>query len=202
VQQRCNVRGSVRGDIQTAHLCRHQLAPQRCCVSDCRLLRLIALGLGLDAAFFDASFSAATSNVRVIHYLPGEHSAADGIFGVGGSRFCNSQGSCPLVSTRYPMHTLSLTACLANDQNLTDLVNYEDACEVGRLVHQQSPNVAAVCRTGPHTDWGMLTVLATDATPGLQIRHGGAWIDVAPRPGAFVVNIGDLLHRWSGGRFK
>jgi isopenicillin N synthase-like dioxygenase len=55
---------------------------------------------------------------------------------------------------------------------------------------------------GPHTDWGMLTVLATDATPGLQIRHAGAWIDVAPRPGAFVVNIGDLLHRWSGGRFK
>ena len=48
----------------------------------------------------------------------------------------------------------------------------------------------------------MLTVLATDATPGLQIRHAGAWIDVAPRPGAFVVNIGDLLHRWSGGRFK
>lgn len=48
----------------------------------------------------------------------------------------------------------------------------------------------------------MLTVLATDATPGLQIRHAGAWIDVAPRPGAFVVNTGDLLHRWSGGRFR
>ena len=49
-----------------------------------RLLRLIALGLGLDPAFFDSSFDAATSNVRVIHYLPGEHSARDGIFGVGG----------------------------------------------------------------------------------------------------------------------
>lgn len=85
VLQHGNVRGIVRGDIRTAHLCQHQVAPQWCWVSDCRLLRLIALGLGLDAAFFDASFSAATSNVRVIHYLPGEHSAADGIFGVGGS---------------------------------------------------------------------------------------------------------------------
>jgi isopenicillin N synthase-like dioxygenase len=55
--------------------------------------------------------------------------------------------------------------------------------------------------SGPHTDWGMLTVLATDATPGLQIRRCGAWHDVAPLPGAFVVNVGDLLHRWSGGRF-
>ena len=70
--------------MQKAHPCQHQVAPHRCLVTRRRLLRLIALGLGLDAAFFDASFSAATSNVRVIHYLPGEHSARDGIFGVGG----------------------------------------------------------------------------------------------------------------------
>ena len=63
-------------------MCKHHLTPQQFRIF--RLLRLIALGLGLDAAFFDASFSAATSNVRVIHYLPGEHSARDGIFGVGG----------------------------------------------------------------------------------------------------------------------
>lgn len=48
-----------------------------------RLLRLIALGLQLEPTFFDSSFDAATSNVRVIHYLPGEHCAKDGIFGVG-----------------------------------------------------------------------------------------------------------------------
>jgi isopenicillin N synthase-like dioxygenase len=70
-----------------AHLYQHHLKPQRECIES-RLLRLIALGLGLDAAFFDASFSAAMSNVRVIHYLPGEHSAADGIFGVGASSHC------------------------------------------------------------------------------------------------------------------
>ena len=52
--------------------------------SDCgRLLRLIALGLQLPSSFFDASFDAATSNVRAIHYLAGKHSAQDGVFGVG-----------------------------------------------------------------------------------------------------------------------
>lgn len=48
-----------------------------------RLLRLIALGFQLPSSFFDASFDAATSNVRAIHYLAGEHSAQDGVFGVG-----------------------------------------------------------------------------------------------------------------------
>ncbi len=47
----------------------------------------------------------------------------------------------------------------------------------------------------------MLTVLATDTVPGLQIFHAGAWRDVPPRPGCFVVNVGDLLHRWTGGAF-
>ena len=55
---------------------------------------------------------------------------------------------------------------------------------------------------GERADWGFLTVLATDATPGLQIRHCGAWHDVPPRPGAFVVNVGDMLHHYTGGRFK
>lgn len=36
----------------------------------------------------------------------------------------------------------------------------------------------------------MLTVLATDSVPGLQIYHAGTWRDVPPRPGCFVVNVG------------
>ena len=39
----------------------------------------------------------------------------------------------------------------------------------------------------------MLTVLATDTVPGLQIFHAGAWRDVPPRPGCFVVNVGGAL---------
>jgi isopenicillin N synthase-like dioxygenase len=51
---------------------------------------------------------------------------------------------------------------------------------------------------GTHTDYGNVTLLATDGVGGLQVkRRGGGWIDVPPLPGAFVCNIGDCLMRWS-----
>ena len=51
----------------------------------CRLLRLIAIGLQLPGDFFDPYFDAAISNIRTIRYLPGQHRARDGVFGVGAS---------------------------------------------------------------------------------------------------------------------
>jgi len=51
---------------------------------------------------------------------------------------------------------------------------------------------------GTHTDYGNVTLLATDGVAGLQVRRrDGGWIDVPPLPGAFVCNIGDCLMRWS-----
>lgn len=51
---------------------------------------------------------------------------------------------------------------------------------------------------GAHTDYGALTFLLTDGTPGLQVcPRIGDWIDVPHQPGAFIVNIGDCLMRWS-----
>lgn len=55
----------------------------------------------------------------------------------------------------------------------------------------------------PHSDFGTLTLLAQDDVGGLQVRNTtGAWIDAPPIEGTFVVNIGDLLARWSNGRFE
>jgi len=60
----------------------------------------------------------------------------------------------------------------------------------------------------PHTDSNFMTFLAQTDVPGLQIRlpaagsAGGEWIDVPYIPGSFAVNSGDMLHRWSNGRFK
>jgi len=55
----------------------------------------------------------------------------------------------------------------------------------------------------PHTDFGVLTVLCQDEAGGLEIqRHDGGWIAMPPIPGTFVVNIGDLLHRWSNRRYR
>lgn len=51
---------------------------------------------------------------------------------------------------------------------------------------------------GTHTDYGNVTLLATDGVGGLQVRRrDGGWIDVPALPGAFVCNIGDCLMRWS-----
>jgi len=61
---------------------------------------------------------------------------------------------------------------------------------------------AGVFGAGAHTDYGLLTFLATDEVPGLQIHAGGAWRDVAPRPGCLIVNLGDMLERWTNGRYR
>ncbi len=56
---------------------------------------------------------------------------------------------------------------------------------------------------GPHTDFGVLTVLCQDSVGGLQVQdYNGDWIAAHPIPGTLVINVGDLLARWSNGRFR
>jgi isopenicillin N synthase-like dioxygenase len=51
---------------------------------------------------------------------------------------------------------------------------------------------------GTHTDYGNITLLATDGVAGLEVqRRDGTWIDAPTVPNAFIVNIGDLLMRWT-----
>lgn len=56
---------------------------------------------------------------------------------------------------------------------------------------------------GPHTDFGVLTVLCQDEIGGLQVQHvNGDWLQAAPIPGTLVVNVADLLARWTAGAYK
>jgi len=58
-------------------------------------------------------------------------------------------------------------------------------------------------RSGAHTDFGSITLLHTDGVPGLEVRaDDGSWHPVPAFPGGFVVNIGDLLGRWTNDRWR
>lgn len=74
-------------------------------------------------------------------------------------------------------------------------VNYPD---------QPEPPEEGQLRYGAHHDYGGLTILRQDEAPGgLQIRAAdGAWHDVPPHPDSFVINVGDLMARWTNGRWR
>jgi isopenicillin N synthase-like dioxygenase len=57
---------------------------------------------------------------------------------------------------------------------------------------------------GEHTDYGCVTLLLTDSVKGaLQVKStSGSWINADPIPGAFVVNIGDMMERWTNGLWR
>lgn len=68
---------------------------------------------------------------------------------------------------------------------------------------QPTPPLPGQLRAGAHTDYGSLTILApTDSPGGLQVRTlGSEWVDVPYVPGAFVINIGDMMQRWTNDRW-
>ena len=57
-------------------------------------------------------------------------------------------------------------------------------------------------RAGAHTDYGTLSILTYDDAPGgLQIKLGNHWVAIPQVPGGFVVNLGDMMARWTNDRW-
>ena len=81
-----------------------------------------------------------------------------------------------------------------------------EAVALLRLLHypqQRANGLPSEKGCGAHTDWGAITLLLQDDAGGLQIRdpdHG--WLHAPPLPGTFVVNIGDLIARWTNDRYQ
>jgi isopenicillin N synthase-like dioxygenase len=77
-------------------------------------------------------------------------------------------------------------------------------CQLSLLYYTPIPEGSdiEVSNTVSHTDEGPLTILAQDAIGGLEVkRRDGTWISAPPIPGAYTINIGDMMMWWSNGRF-
>jgi isopenicillin N synthase-like dioxygenase len=74
------------------------------------------------------------------------------------------------------------------------MINYPD---------QQIEPEPGQLRAGEHSDYGSLTILRVEDAPGgLQVRNrAGEWVDVPAVPGAFVINIGDMMQHWTNDRW-
>jgi isopenicillin N synthase-like dioxygenase len=83
----------------------------------------------------------------------------------------------------------------------------EGAVATMRLLHypSQPPDSPAKLTRGigAHTDFGCVTILLQDKVAGLQVYDYATeeWLDVTPTPGAFVVNLGNLMMRWSNDKY-
>ncbi|GAA3140214.1 isopenicillin N synthase family oxygenase [Nonomuraea salmonea] len=64
------------------------------------------------------------------------------------------------------------------------------------------PDDADTWGVGEHTDYGLLTLLLQDANGGLQVHTRSGWVEAPPLEGTFVCNIGDMLDKLTGGRYR
>jgi isopenicillin N synthase-like dioxygenase len=127
---------------------------------------------------------------------------------------------CPLFCSTFEayfeeLHRLSvrlfqlMAVSLGLDQDHFDEFSSDaDGIITARVMHyppvDTSSSVIRPPGAGAHTDFGAMTVLLQDDVGGLQVLHRDTkeWIDVTFVKDALVVNIGDLMERWTNGRYK
>lgn len=104
---------------------------------------------------------------------------------------------------------LRLMQCIALSLDLPE--DYFDdgydkpSCSIRLLHYAPRPGNALPNQigAGAHTDWGAITLLYQDDVGGLEIKSAsGEWIKATPVPGTFVINLGDMIRRWTNDTYR
>jgi len=106
----------------------------------------------------------------------------------------------------YALHSLShrllhaMAMALGEPKNVFSKHVNGNAIKL-RLLHYPQNHYGKTI-AGEHTDYGCFTLLHQDDIGGLQVKNTqGNWIDATPIEGTFVVNIGDLMQRWTNNKY-
>ena len=113
----------------------------------------------------------------------------------------------------YQAHMISLgrhlMRCIALSLDLAE--DYFDEgfsapdCAVRLLHYAPKPATAPPDQigAGAHTDWGAITMLWQDEVGGLEVQDAsGNWISATPVPGTFVINLADMIRRWTNDEYR
>lgn len=95
-----------------------------------------------------------------------------------------------------------LALALGHDAGWFDRHLTADPLILFRIFHYPPDPAPDEWGVGEHTDYGLLTLLLQDDRGGLEVRGPDGWIDAPPVPGSFVCNLGDMLERMTGGRYR
>jgi isopenicillin N synthase-like dioxygenase len=153
------------------------------------------------------------------YYIGPEHAADDprviaGMFNHGANQWPASRPHFKPVMQAYLDIMLELSARMmggiALSLNLPEdyFAGYcTDAMATVRLLHyppQPARGNPDQKGAGAHTDFGGLTLLRQGEIGGLQVwdQGSGGWIHADPLPGTFVVNLGDMIARWTNDRYR
>jgi isopenicillin N synthase-like dioxygenase len=81
--------------------------------------------------------------------------------------------------------------------------HFDDPTTFLRLLHYPTQaQEEGLFGSAPHTDYGFITLLAQDDVGGLEVKNkAGDWVPAPPVPESFVMNVGDILARWSNDVF-